>query len=196
MPVLRNPRHELFAQARSQGYKVSEAYRIAGGKSPNTKRQGDQLAARPDVKARISELLRGQADLVVERAALGKEEILSEILRNAQESRKFGNYAASNKAYELYGLELGMFVRRSEQRRGKLDPIEDAKDDDLLELIARGIEELAGDGVQVDRALLAKAVRVQELPDDGPDPAGRANGGAADDGPQGGESPDESALAL
>jgi hypothetical protein len=63
MPVLRNPKHERFAQARASGKTYSAAYREAvSAKSKNPDVLGSQLASQPGVRERIEELKAETAD--------------------------------------------------------------------------------------------------------------------------------------
>jgi phage terminase small subunit len=57
MPVLKNPRHERFAQLRASGKSGFESYRIVAGKNArNADVRADELTSRPDVRERIEEL--------------------------------------------------------------------------------------------------------------------------------------------
>ena len=58
MPVLENPRHELFAKALAGGKSASAAYRAAGYQcAPHKARgHGHRLRTREDIAARIDEL--------------------------------------------------------------------------------------------------------------------------------------------
>ena len=61
MPILENPRHEAFAQARARGARVEEAYEDAGFTPGND--HGARLARTPEVAERITELRASQADM-------------------------------------------------------------------------------------------------------------------------------------
>jgi phage terminase small subunit len=73
MPVLKNPRHELFAQALASGKSPSEAYRAAGYRGP--RQAANRLAARPDARARIDTILEKGA----KRAEVTAERVLREL---------------------------------------------------------------------------------------------------------------------
>lgn len=65
MPVLSNPQHELFCQEKAKGATSIAAYMAAGYTSKNYASQGmaaKRLLARPEVRARIDELLAGGAE--------------------------------------------------------------------------------------------------------------------------------------
>ena len=61
MPLLENPRHEAFAQARAKGARLEDAYEDAGFTPGN--RHASRLAERREVIDRIAELRALQADL-------------------------------------------------------------------------------------------------------------------------------------
>jgi hypothetical protein len=113
----------------------------------------DKVASYPAVKERITELLAEQEAQLAARSNYTREDILEGLLRNAKQHASPG---ASNKAYELLGMELGMFVKRSESRSGKLDPLEGASDEEILGFIAKGLEDI---GWELDIDLLRNAVR-------------------------------------
>ena len=57
MPILKNPRHERFAQLRTSGKTSSDAYREAvSNKTRNADVNASQLASQPGVRERIEEL--------------------------------------------------------------------------------------------------------------------------------------------
>jgi phage terminase small subunit len=59
MPILENPRHELFAQALAKGETVTDAYEIAGYEP--TQSSASRLRADEAVSARVEELLEDAA---------------------------------------------------------------------------------------------------------------------------------------
>ena len=92
MPVLKNPRHEKFAQAVVAGKNNGDAYHDAYGKSD--RKAASRLRQREDVSRRIEFLLGQVADIheeatskaiavVVERYAITKERVLSELAKMA-----------------------------------------------------------------------------------------------------------------
>ncbi len=104
MPILRNQRHERFAQEIARGLAACRAYEAAGYK-PNDGSAG-RLHRNAQVLARVRELQGEAAELAV----LDRAFVLSRLMRNADHEE--GHVA--NKALELLGKELGMFVDRSE----------------------------------------------------------------------------------
>src|SRR6266516_3187968 len=119
MPQLFNPRHERFCALVAEGKSVSAAHEEAGYR----RNDGNAYALRhrDDVSARISELLAERAAQnaeasakAVETLALTQEWVLGELKRNAEQAAKLKQYGPSNRALELLGKQLGMFIDRAE----------------------------------------------------------------------------------
>lgn len=109
MPLLSNPRHEAFAQARANGVGVYDAYIAAGFEGNPT--AATQVGNRPEVIARITEI---QSEKVEKRrqqdAASGEDEsinaidrewIVKELRGNVRKAQETGQITAANKAIEL-----------------------------------------------------------------------------------------------
>jgi len=107
MPTLPNQRHEAFAQALAGGTSASEAYRRAGYRPDRA--AASRLSAKVYIKTRVSEL----QGITAERVVVDRQWVLARLIESAQKNQET-NPAASNKALELIGKELGMFVERSE----------------------------------------------------------------------------------
>ncbi|TPM37041.1 hypothetical protein [Mesorhizobium sp. B2-3-2] len=107
MPVLDNQRHEAFAQALAKGKSADEAYAEAGYKPDRG--NASRLTANDNIAARVAELQGMAADRVV----LTREWIIAKLVENATNTQE-SNPSASNKALELLGKEIGMFIDRSE----------------------------------------------------------------------------------
>lgn len=75
MPVLKNPRHEAFAQLRAKGKSSDDAYEAAGYK-PN-RGNAARLNAKESVRARISELQSAGA----ERTEVTVGQVITELAR-------------------------------------------------------------------------------------------------------------------
>lgn len=123
MGVLSNQRHEAFAQALASGKTADEAYRDAGYKA--NRGNAATLKANQSISDRVTELLGMAADRVV----VDREWVIAKLVDNvdramqAVEIKKAdgtgtGEYkydgSVANKALELLGKEIGMFVERSE----------------------------------------------------------------------------------
>lgn len=107
MPVLPNQRHEAFAQALAKGKSADEAYQLAGFKA--NRGNASTLKANQNVSDRVAEL---QA-MTAERVVVDREWVLAKLIENATNNQE-ANPNASNKALELIGKEIGMFVDRTE----------------------------------------------------------------------------------
>lgn len=133
MPILSNARHERFAQEIAKGTEAGEAYKIAGFKpNPGNARR---LKLDEAVKKRVEAILIERSKIhekglerAIERVALTKEWVIERLVENAnramqaeavkREGQEIGEYryegSVANRALELLGKELGMFVDRSE----------------------------------------------------------------------------------
>jgi phage terminase small subunit len=135
MPVLDNSRHEKFAQGLAQGMSAAEAYRQAGyeAKGSNPESLASRLSRNVKVAARVAELKERAAVNV----SLSKEWVLENLIKNVKAGQANADLSPANKALELLGKELGMFVDRAENINTNLsyvvsgEPIEDA--DEWLE---------------------------------------------------------------
>jgi phage terminase small subunit len=107
MPVLDNPKHEAFAQALAKGCTADEAYKLAG--YSENRGNATRLKANESIQQRLEEL----HEIAAERVVVTREWVLARLLENAK-NNQVSNPAASNKALELLGKEIGMFVDRSE----------------------------------------------------------------------------------
>jgi len=168
MPILCNARHERFAQLVAAGRSAGNAYVEAGYDCARHKARGHghRLRTREDVQARIGELLGTQQKIVqeateqaIEKTAIGKVwvlEHLREVVERAMqqrpvldhEGRPTGEYRydgnVANRALELIGRELGMFIKREEHGRpGEFANMTDeALRRDLIQMLtARGMTE-------------------------------------------------------
>lgn len=162
MPVLPNPKHERFCQELAKGTSAEKAYKAAGYK-PN-RGNAAVLKQKQSISGRVTEILaerekiHGQATAkAVERAGLTKEWIIAKLVENAEralqaqqardpEGNPVGDFkyegSVANRALELLGKELGMFIERREVG----DPGDfDLLDDDQLsaemkkEMVALGL---------------------------------------------------------
>ena len=130
MPILRNTRHEQFAQLIAAGKNTSEAYVCAGFSEKGAKASAHRLLARPQVAARVDELGVCVGQAAITRASIDREFVLSGLRENFlramqqqpvrdRDGNVTGEYtyagSVANRALELLGKELGMFVDRSEE---------------------------------------------------------------------------------
>lgn len=136
MPVLKNYRYEVAAQAYALGKTKADAYREAGFKYSGT--GATKLFQREEVVARVKELAiqRVEAEakglqIAAEKVGVSKEWVLQRLKYNAErclrgqpildkDGKQTGQFTgipqggAANRALELIGRELGMFIQRHE----------------------------------------------------------------------------------
>ncbi len=133
MPALTNARHEKFAQEVAKGKCHTEAYETAGYR--DGKRNAHRLGTDEGILRRVTEILaereamHGQATAdAIKATALTKEWVIEMLTQNVakamqatsvkdDEGNPIGEFqyqgSVANKALELLGKELGMFVDRS-----------------------------------------------------------------------------------
>ncbi len=158
MPILRNAKHEMFAQELAAGKPACDAYPNAGFK-PN-RHNAATLARKQHIVDRMNELLLEReriaaesTEKAIQSAGLTKEWIISKLIENAEralqahpvrdadgeptgEYRYEGNVA--NRALELLGKERGMFIDRKEiGLPGEFKSIEAMNADELRAFVAR-----------------------------------------------------------
>lgn len=119
MPVLSNPRHERFAQELAKGKSQIEAHELAGYKPHRG--NASSLAQDKSILERVSELHGERAHIeqeATQKAAdalsIDKQWVMARLISNATNAAASEDYAPSNKALELLGKELGMFIDRTE----------------------------------------------------------------------------------
>lgn len=139
MPVLSNPKHELFAQAVAKGKTQAEAYQIAGYRP--SEQHASRLARNGKVISRVAELQARVADRVVTTAA--------DMARQLDEDREFARSlkqpgpmvsASMGKA-----KVLGLIRDKVEHTGADGGPIE-SMDVTARELIERRVSGLAARG--------------------------------------------------
>jgi phage terminase small subunit len=106
--VLKNTRHERFAQELATGKSADEAYQAAGYKPGRA--HASRLAANGNIRHRITELLNV--------AAANAEITLESLLREAAEVKSAAmaakQYAAANGALKLKAELSGYYIQRKE----------------------------------------------------------------------------------
>lgn len=132
MAILNNPRHERFAQGLAAGKSQAEAYQEAGYRPSES--NASTLRSNQKVSARIAELQERAAASV----QVSREWVLERLVENANramqaaavkdnEGNPIGEYKyegnVANRALELVGKELGMFVERSEVKISEFDDL-------------------------------------------------------------------------
>lgn len=155
MPILKNARYELFAQELAKGIPAQQAYTTAGFRP--SAQAASTLRNKIDICARVAELMAqrekiyGQSTAkAIEKAALTTEWVITNLMENAMmclgkkpthidpetKAETFDlNPQGANKALELLGKQIGMFIERHEVG----DPGEFARmsDDELNENVRK-----------------------------------------------------------
>ena len=164
MPALTNPRYERFAQELAGGKTLEQAHGLAGFKV--NRGNATTLKHKESIRSRIAEITetRQKADnqslrRAVKQAGLTKQWVIERLMENVERSmqeqpvigpggKPTGTYThngqAANRALELLGKELGMFIERREQGRpGEFAGVSDEELDGRLiaTLMERGMTE-------------------------------------------------------
>jgi phage terminase small subunit len=170
--MLSNPRHEAFAHAIARGATIDAAYVEAGFKA--NRGNASRLNSYEGVKARVAEL-RQLVENLQKRSSHGVVlteqwvlEQLVEVVFMAKAQEK-PDLAGANKALNLIGLHLGLFVERKEigqpgefagllisDKRERLLAI--AKQMGLVHLYSKEGQRLIGDGATTIENVKDKAV--------------------------------------
>ena len=114
MPVLKNPKHEIFVQHVIAGKDASEAYKLSGFKGKDARKRASDLRTKPEIKARIEELTGRITNKAVKRAsaklAIDKEMVLRMLMENVARGQKVkGGSSVVNRAAELIAKLMGYF---------------------------------------------------------------------------------------
>jgi hypothetical protein len=145
MGVLANGKHETFARAVAGGETIVDSYVKAG--YPRNRSNACRLRLNERIKARIDEL-RSFKTAAVEAAALSAAEragvdhywVVRTLRVNAARAMRRGDLAAANRAAELIGKHLGMFIDRKQIEIAYVDDA-DAYLAQLMEIVnAKTIE--------------------------------------------------------
>jgi len=112
--VLWNSKYEHFARLVAMGQSPAQAYIAVGYEEKTAYTCGPRLLKRPEVQARVTELQQKAAQTSIQQAGLSREFVLRELMDNALQAKQNQEWSASNRALELLGKELGLFVDRSD----------------------------------------------------------------------------------
>jgi phage terminase small subunit len=140
MPVLKNPKHELFAQELAKGKNAAEAYRLAG--YTENRFNASRLKTTENVQQRIAEIQAGMLHDDLEKRALNREWVLDKLLKNIERGEAKGDINGVNRALELIGKELHMFVDRKQVGQpGEFAELENMSADQLRAYIMQALGE-------------------------------------------------------
>jgi hypothetical protein len=163
MPALKKAKYELFAQELAKGHSAAEAY-ITAGYRPSHSNAGN-LRNKKEILGRVAELLELRdkkhvraTEKAIARTALTKEWVITHLMENALQSLgkapvkvqkdEHGhtlemferNPTAANRALELLGRELNMFIERHEVGDpGEFARMSDAELNDMLGQYAKAV---------------------------------------------------------
>lgn len=128
MSVLDNPKWEAFCQAyaiHNNGAKAAMevGYAPSGSKSAASVRASG-LMKKPEIKARIAEIQQGLMKKASQAVQLDRAWVLDRLKQNADLALDEKDRSAANRALELLGKELGMFVDRKQILVGPLEALD------------------------------------------------------------------------
>ena len=160
MPALTNPKYERYAQELAKGKTADDAYAVAGYKQ--NRKNASRLKANEDILGRIAELLAEREFIhaqatsdAVKSVGLTKGWVIETLMENVakamqaqavrdDEGNVIGEFSyqgsVANKALELLGKEVGMFIDRKEV--GRPGEFESMNAEQLREYIDRQTAEL------------------------------------------------------
>jgi len=143
MPALENPRYELVAQFVASGKTQADAYRLAGFTAKNAAANASRLiTTHPEIRERIDELVARTAKGI----NLEPVWVLEKLIENALAAMTEGQRGPANRALELLGKQIGMFVDKKEIRAGNLDGIPADRLEELRQLLVAAGAGSAFDG--------------------------------------------------
>lgn len=120
---LSTERHERYARARARGSKKAEAAVEAGYSASRSHSQGYHLDKRPEIQARIAEIVGELAEKqalalpsmvqdarLLKAVTVQKNYVLNVLIRNIEEARAAGQYAVVKGSVELLAKVSGVYI--------------------------------------------------------------------------------------
>jgi phage terminase small subunit len=129
MPILTNPKHELFAQELAKGRTATAAYEAAGYKSD--RKNAARLTTNDHVRRRVADIQQRGAV----RAEISLASLTEMLLADRELARESKQIAAAVSAVEKIGKLHGLFVDRQEVRTSWLSTVGAAERDLIRESI-------------------------------------------------------------
>ena len=151
-----NAKWEAFCHAYARGETQGQSAILAGFASTGAAARGCELAKRPYVQQRIAFLKSQHSKLAIERVSLSKSWVLQELRENILLAKQAEDCSAINRAIELIGKELGMFVER---KILGIQDIRSASADDLFNILSEI------DSAIVTRQIAPVVVETKALPE-------------------------------
>lgn len=123
MARLKNEMWEKFAQAAARGVNQTKSALEAGYSETSAHVRGCELAKKPEIVKRVEELQAKAQKAAVAALAVDRQWVLRELVANAEAARTANNQNAVNRALELVGKELGMFIDRKMDVKSPLEAL-------------------------------------------------------------------------
>lgn len=129
MAVLKNSKHEHFAQLVAGGQSPTKAYALAGYSEIGAHASAARLLRNATIRARVTELQKAVSERTAEKISVDRAWVLARLRENVDRAMQVveitdskgkptGEYRyegqVANRALELLGRELGMFRERLE----------------------------------------------------------------------------------
>ena len=112
MPVLSNPKHELFCQYLALGKTATEAYELAGYKPSRS--NASVLRAKQNISDRLAEILQESEKTVLDQIEYTRDALLSELEEARKLALKRGQPSAAVQASMGKAKLLGLIIDRRE----------------------------------------------------------------------------------
>jgi hypothetical protein len=129
MPVLSNPKYELFCRHLALGKSASEAYELAGYKPSRS--NASVLRAKQNIADRLAEILQESEKTVLDQIEYTRDTLLSELEEARQLALKRGQPSAAVQASMGKARILGLIIDRREV--GDPGAFDSKTDEELME---------------------------------------------------------------
>ena len=140
MPVLKNPRHERFAQFMAEGKTCVDAYQLAGFKRDDGN-SSRLLSAKPEIQARLQELTVELKNRAAKRHEITTDLLVDEIIEASSWAREKRNTRAYVDAVKAKAVLSGKWVEKAEvSTPDDFAAIDAMSRAELVEFILDGIE--------------------------------------------------------
>jgi len=165
---------EAYCRARAFGMTQAEAVSVMSGGKNTQNGTGSHWEKKPHVKARINELRHQITERAVEKASLDRAWVLSRLMKVAdrcmqeepvtKNGEPTGEYkfdsAGANRALELLGKEMGMFVER---KQIEMNPLGQMSDEDLMRMAAELAQQVGmAEVIDVEARLLTNGETLRD----------------------------------
>ena len=151
---IHNGKWEIMAQRMAMGDSAADAYRIAGYKAKTPANAAAKvLYQHPWVRKRVEYLKERMFDRQIETKLITRDEVLRGLIDTINVAKRLEKpqLGAVHSCYRTIAEMEGMLIRKSEIKRMKEDPFEDASRQQLVNMIQRAAEDL---GLELDARLL------------------------------------------